>query len=711
MSDATSTHNEVGDVGGSVVQAATIHQVVLPQQPARRIPPRARQIPAVIGDFTGRVGEIAELDTLLDHLEHERPAPTAVVTGMAGVGKTTLAVSWAHRVERHFPDGILFADLSGHGPGSPLAPGRVLASFLQALGTPADQIPTDPDSQAALYRSSVAGRRVLVVLDNAATADQVRPLLPAAAGCLAVVTSRSALTGLAITGSTHRVALGLLTFAESTALIRSIIGATRADAETDAVNTLVVVCARLPLALRITSTHIAVRPHSSVADTIADIRENSDPLDALSAHDDERSAVRTVFDWSYARLSPAHARTFRRLGLHPGVEVGVHVAAVLTDTNVVTAYRHLEALAERHLVEPVGRKRYRMHDLLHAYAAHRAALDETEPERGTVVSDVLAWYAHTAITADRMLFPANPSLVVDPGETTAPLPLTDRDHALTWLTSELTTLQTALRQAAERRLHQATMGIASSMRFLFFRPRSYWPTRVWAESLAVTAAHACGDQTLEAGFLLRRANTRQQLDHWEKSDVDHYQAIELARWLADHGLLGDSLTGLGRTRVLQQRFADAERYFREALPLVKGRRNGYVEAVVHSNLSIVHARWGRFDEALQHAELALEFRRTAGSPAGIAYGLHHLAVARQGSDEHDIAIELCRRAVALHRAEAGEQQHLASVLETMSRSLEHKGDLAGAESCLAEAIAILTDLDQPRAQDLRRRLRTVKPPA
>ncbi|PSL53295.1 putative ATPase [Saccharothrix carnea] len=711
--DEAAVRNQIGGtVVGAVVQAGTIDQVVLYQQPQADVALVPRQLPAVVRDFAGRDAELAALDKILSPDSVTVEPMVVAVDGTAGVGKTSLVVWWARRVEQRFPDGTLFVNLRGYGPSAPVEAGLVLASFLQALGVAEDRVPADLDGQGALYRSLLAGRRVLVVLDNAASAEQVRPLLPATAGCAVIVTSRAVLTGLVVVDSARRLPLDLFRPEEAVGLATRVIGPDRVAAEPAAVVELVRLCARLPLAVRVAASRVAARPHTAVADVVADLVDEHDGLDALSATGDDRSAVRTVFDWSYTRLSAEHARTFRRLGLHPGTEFGMHAVAALTGLDRKTASRHLEVLADLHLVEPVAHGRYRLHDLLHAYAAHRARLDDTSEQRRAAVDAVVSWYARTAVEADRRVFAAHPSPDLGLTGDAAPMELADRGQGLAWLTVEHATLDAVQQQAGAHGAYREVMAVALAMRFLVFRSRVLWPARMRAESRGIDAARACGDRQVEATLLLWRGDTLQQMGEWDASDTDLHAALTLAGELGDDALYGKALSGLGLGRVRQQRFADAEPYYRRALPLVRGLPSGYYEAIVHANLARITTRLGRHREALDHAERELALRRTAGVPDGVAFALHNVARARQGLGEDQAAIDLCRQALALYLAEAGNDLYVAATLETLATSLRQVGDHEGAVRCLIEAVTVLTDLGDPHADVLRGRLsQDGQPPA
>ncbi|MGH3992524.1 MAG: NB-ARC domain-containing protein, partial [Pseudonocardiaceae bacterium] len=272
------------------------------------------------------------------------------MSGTAGVGKTALAIRWAHHVRAEFPDGQLHVNLRGYDPDQPMAPGDALAGFLRALGMPGHNIPLELDERAAAYRSLLDGRRMLVVLDNAATVEQIRPLLPGARSCLVVVTSRDAMTGLVARHGARRLDLDLLPPEDAVALLRALIGR-RVDAEPDAAATLAEQCARLPLALRVAAELATARPASSVTELVAELADEQRRLDLLDAGGDPRTAVSAVFSWSYQHLPADAARAFRILGLHPGPDVDPYATAALTDTSVERARSLLDLLTRAHLIQ------------------------------------------------------------------------------------------------------------------------------------------------------------------------------------------------------------------------------------------------------------------------------------------------------------------------------------------------------------------------
>jgi transcriptional regulator with XRE-family HTH domain len=330
---------------------------------------RPAQLPAGIRRFVGRCDQLRSLDSA--------DARAVIIDGPPGTGKTMLALRWAHHAVDRFPDGQLYVDLRGHSPHErPMEPRVALEEFLTALGLPANGIPGGVERSSALFRSLVADRKLLVVLDNAASAEQVRPLLPAAPGCVVVITSRERLSSVAARTDAVRVTLGVMTPADSVALIRRVIGDRRADAEPEAVADLAARCGYLPLALRIAAERVVAQPHYLVRDLVEEIDADG-RLNVLSTFDS--IAVRTVFDWSYRRLDADCARMFRLLGLHRGPDIDADAAAALAGLPLSAARVLLDRLAAVHLVQRLGDDQYQVHDLLREYAAELVTDSERLP--------------------------------------------------------------------------------------------------------------------------------------------------------------------------------------------------------------------------------------------------------------------------------------------------------------------------------------------
>ncbi|MER6762445.1 MULTISPECIES: ATP-binding protein [Amycolatopsis] len=720
MSDGAGFRNEAsGEVRGTVVQAGSIGQLSLAGTATGTGGSVARQLPSVVRDFTGRTEQVAALDALLP-AEAEPSSDGAVddagtggsvvisaVDGAAGIGKTTLAVWWAHRVQHLFPDGTLHTNLRGYGPGDPASPGEVLVGFLRALGLPGERIPTGTAEKAATFRSLLAGRRVLMVLDNANAAEQVRPLLPGTAGCVVVVTSRDRLTGLVVTEGAARLTLDLLSEPEAITLASGIVGQDRATAEPDAVRELVRCCGRLPLAVRIAAGY-ASGPDTTVAEVIAEMADERYRLDVLSREGDERAAVRAVFDWSYQQLDDERARVFRRLGLHPGPEFCAEAAAAVTGLDLPGARRVLGALAAAHLIEPVRRGRYRLHDLLRAYASHRAETDDPPEHREQARERMWQWYAHHAKTAHQVLFPAhcgwrpalNLEVRADPR-----IEFPDAARAWAWIESEQDNLVAVARDTDRHGRIPLTILLATAAAgFLYRLGRK--KRQLDLSRIALAAARRGGDRTVEAHALLDLGTTHWTVRQLREARSASLEGLGLARDLGNRELQAWALNDLGLVLLEQGQHAQARDRFLAALSLASGSQKGRLEGVVEGNLSDLCTGLGDYQQGLRHAERSLSLRRTAHDDQGEPFALHQIARTRQGLGDLREAIAQCENALAIephHRI----PQDTAGILDTLGACLRDTGHIDRAKSCWRDALALYDQYGHPRADDLRTSLRAL----
>ncbi|MEU5400814.1 BTAD domain-containing putative transcriptional regulator [Streptomyces sp. NPDC005963] len=422
-----------------------------PSTRPRQQAPRPAQLPPALATFVGRRAELGALDGGL-----AGPSVAAgidVVTGGAGTGKTALAVHWAHQVREHFPDGQLYVNLRGYAFGPPLAPYEALARFLRALDTDPERIPGTIDESAALYRSLLADRRVLVLLDNAHNAEQVRPLLPGSAGSLALVTSRDGLAGLTACDGARRLVLDVLPQTEAVELLARITGADRTRAEPRAAAELAAACGHLPLALGIAAGRLAERPHRTLAEHAAELQDSENRLTAFQIDGDATSALRVAFDLSYRALQPAPQQLFRLLGLAPDSCISTAAAAALSGSPIAGTRPVLEHLAAAHLVNPAGPDRYRLHDLLRCYAAERATAETGPAERAAARERLCSWYLHHAEAAARLLTPQRQPLPLTAvGPWYEPANFTTPAEARRWCEIEHSHLLEIVRYAAEHGL-------------------------------------------------------------------------------------------------------------------------------------------------------------------------------------------------------------------------------------------------------------------
>jgi tetratricopeptide (TPR) repeat protein len=679
-----------------------------------------RQLPAAVRDFTGRAGHLAALDALAppksghpnpeEHPSHKLGGPGAssvvitAVDGAGGIGKTTLALHWAHRNQDRFPDGTLHVNLRGYGPGTPATPSEALSGFLRALGVVARAIPPEVQEQSALLRSLLAGKRVLMVLDNARSPEQVRPLLPGTAGCMVLVTSRDSLTGLVVTDAAHRLTLDLLDIPEAHALVTGILGAQRAAVEPAAVAELVRLCSRLPLALRIAATRAAAHPHQRVADVVADLADDRTRLDILSETGDEHAAVRAVFDWSYQQLPPEQARLFRRLGLHPGPDLTLPAAAALAQQSPAETRPLLAALVGAHLIEPTAGGRYRFHDLLRAYAADQAHHHDTLDDRHQATESLLTWYTHTARTADHHLFPWSEQVPAVVAGRRHAHSIPGVDEAWAWLTSERTNILAALQHAADHQLDQHTIPLAHACHFL---GSAGSPQEAMdACSLAISATHRAGNRVQEVLLLIWRGELASLLSAWDQAKDDLDGAAALAEQLDDVKLQAWTLNDLGLFFLRRGQFDEALRWLDRALPLNRGIDTGQGEAIVEGNLSAAHTGLGHYQLALEHGERSLHLRRQIGDRVGETFALTRLAHAWRGLRAPEEAIRLCRDAIGIGRSSPiSRDQTVAAPLDVLATCLHDLGRTGDAIACWQEAATIYDDTGYPhRAAEVRQRL-------
>ncbi|MGM1058718.1 ATP-binding protein [Saccharothrix sp. Mg75] len=700
MVDGGVSNDMGGTIHGVSVQAGRIDQVVLPPSTEAVVAPQ--QLPAAVPDFCGRDAQVAALDALLAGSEPNAGGGAVVVAldGSAGVGKSTLAVWWAHRVQDRFPGGTLFVNLRGYGPSAPLSPHVVLTDFLTALGVAERRIPEGVEAQGALFRSLAAARRVLVVLDNAGSAEQVRPLLPGAAGSLALVTSRGALSELVVLEAVRRIAVDVLDAVDAVRLVEGVVGAARTGAEPDAVAELVGVCARLPLAVRVAATRVASRPFLSVADVVEEIREEQRGIIGLDGSWRGSGGVRSVFDWSYARLDPVHTRVFRLVGLHPVPEFGAHAVAALAALDLRSAMRALEELAEQHLIEPVDRRRYRMHDLLHDYAALRAELDEVPAGREEAVTRLAGWYAGVAVAADRWLFPRATSVPMPVEARDVSALVADREQAVGWLRRERTVLSAVQRMAVERNLHPVVVALGVASRHLWSGPQAWWSEGAEAVSRGVDAAMASGNVPAEVLLRDLKGHSHRGTGEFEAAEAEYRTVQGVAERTGNPDWHQWALSGLASLRRTQGRLEEADGFYRASWEIAVRVGDEVAEAMVLGNLSGVAAARGRFDEALDYAQRAWEWRSRNGDVLTIAYGRHQSATAWQGLGGHDMAIGLWEQVVDVYATHEDRKPQLAAVLEAMAGSLAATGRPVVAADRLRRAAGILSDLGDPRAGHL-----------
>ncbi|QQQ77177.1 tetratricopeptide repeat protein [Saccharothrix sp. 6-C] len=644
------------------------------------------QVPAAVVGFTGRAEHVRRLDGLLSRTDDRQPSPVAVITGTGGVGKTALAVHWAHRARDRFPDGQLYVDLRGYDPDLPVGPGDALSGFLRALGVDSRDIPRDLDERSAAFRSLLAGRRVLVVLDNARTAAQVRPLLPGSPGCLVLVTSRDSLRGLVAKDGATRLRLDLLPADEARDLLRALIG-DRAAADPRAAGVLAELCARLPLALRLAAELATGRPSASLADLVGELTREQDRLDRLDDDADPHAALRSAFSWSYRQLSPAVARVFRLLGAHPCHELGLAAVAALTGSDEAAARRHVDVLVRSHLVETTADGRFQMHDLLRAYARGLAAEVDAADGRAAALHALADHYVRVAAVAMGLFDPADPA---DPaGRRSAPAPTdpTTRADAVAWLEAERANLLAVAEHAARHGDAGHAEELTATL-WRYFHVRGHHDESLALHTHALVAGRRRADRVAEGAALTGLGVACERLGRYEEALRHHERAVAVGRETGDVSFTGRALKNLGVVLRRLGRHDESQRSFQEALAIARAIGNRRGEAGVLCSLALVHEASGRYEEALRHVERALAAVPDVDNDHALVdhlqanLGLVHLRLGRW-----EVAGKHLDEALAGARA-TGNRDLEAEVLDTLGELATAEGDPGRAVDHHHEALAL-----------------------
>jgi tetratricopeptide (TPR) repeat protein/transcriptional regulator with XRE-family HTH domain len=666
---------------------ATAHAVMLPGAVPSQLPPD-------IADFTGRalqVRKLVELFAVRDAGRRPAAVVVSMITGKPGVGKTTLAVHAAHRLAARFPDGQLFADLLGGGP-QPAAAGEMLGMFLRALGQAPDDVPDSVEERAARYRTMLAGRRMLIVLDNARDAAQVRPLLPGSQTCGVLVTSRQRLTGIP---GARPLELVVLERAEAMALLGRLIGDARVAAEPEAADDVVRACGGLPLAVRIAGARLAARLGWTVrtlADRLADQHRRLDELETGDL------AVRASFQVSYARQDAEHRRAFRLVGLVEGPDIGLLGAAALLDRSPELTSRVMEDLVDVHLMESPAPERYRMHDLLRLFATEQAIEEEPAERRDAALARLLDFSIAAAHHADELVRPgrirAKPARVPD-------VPVVfDGDAAAAWLEAERLGMLALVRQAAGGRAaiaERAGQLLESIHGFLDMR--GYWSDLERAALAVLEAATYHGDRRTESGarrVLGQVAWRRYRLD----DAVGHLQrGLELCRQVADLGAEeAYFLSTLGNVHCARGEYEQAIACYQRELALLDDGGDASV-AVTWGNLGVAYLGLSRQEDAIACWTRVLEIHRATGDRTGEAIDLNNLGDSYHQLARYREAIDLQRRSIEICQA-IGNRNSERHALIDLARTYRAVGRADRAASCCDQALSIVRELGEPHGEGI-----------
>jgi DNA-binding SARP family transcriptional activator len=652
------------------------------------------QLPLDAAAFIGRRAELDALDSMLvpDRQQDQGTARIAVITGTAGVGKTALAVRWAHDVRERFPDGQLFADMRGYAAGSPTRSADALARFLRALGVSGERVPSDVDDAAAAYRSLLADRRVLIVLDNVADAGQVRPLLPGGPGCAVVVTSRQRLDGLVAHDGARHLGLSVLSGTEARVLLDRALGSNRVAAEPHAATELAELCAYLPLALRVAAATLAGAPRRTIADYVGTLR-GGDRLATLAIDGDPRSAVRSAFDLSYAELDAPAREMFRLLGVAPGADVTTPAAAALADCAPEVAESLLRRLVTAHLVDEVAPDRFALHDLLRLYAAEQA---EVQDDITSALDRLITWYVHSARTAGRLIYPHIVRL--EGRDAAVPQPAvqvtyaTDL-HAAMWLDAERSNLVAIAEFAAQSGRDRTSWLLADALRGYFWYNRHGAEWLPMAET-GLAAAIRGRDERAEVAMRLNLAAANHCLARRPAAIEQYTTAKAIARrvgWIEAEEAI---LTNLGIAYADGGDLGAAVDSYRLALSLARSRRR---QAITLVNLGSTLHQMGRLHDAVRQHAAALDLARHANFAGGEASALQYLGYSEHALGDLPRALDHLTMALWVHRRTGNRHQEAQTLMDLAAVYLDEER-LVDAESFVERSLALCRERSDLQTQ-------------
>jgi len=688
---------------GGVGQGPADGSAAGPDQQAPVVP---AQLPLDVRGFAGRGGELARLDAVLREAAQQ---PTAVVisalSGAPGVGKTALALHWAHRVRDRFPDGQLYVNLRGFDlGGSVIGPGEAVRGFLDAFAVAPERIPASLDAQAALYRSRLAGRRVLVVLDDARDAEQVRPLLPGSPGCLVVVTSRNHLTSLVVNEGAHPLILDVLSITEARDLLARRVGRDRVTADPQAVQEIIARCARLPLALAIVASRAATYPDFPLAVLAAELRNIRGGLDALGGLG-PLADLRAVFSSSYHTLSAPAAALFRQLGLHPGPDIAAPAAASLAAAPIGPVRGLLAELTHAHLLTEHTPGRYTFHDLLRSYATELTHTLDPDTQRRAATHRMLDHYLHTAHTAALLLHPHRDPITLAPPQpaVTTAEHLTNHEQALTWFITEHSVLLAAIHHAATTGFDRSTWQLAWTLAD-YLEWRGHWDDSLATQLSALDATHRDADRPGQASTHGSLARAYLRLGCYDEAYTHLQQALDIRRELHDQTGQAHSHMSLADLFARQDRHREALGHAQHALDLfrVAGHMVGHARAL--NAVGWDHAQLSEYQQALTYCQQALTLLSELGDRRGQAATWDSLGYAHHHLGEHAEAAACYQHAIDLYR-EVGARYEEADTLTRLGDTHRTSGAIDAAHDAWQRALAILDHLRHPDADHIRTKLR------
>ncbi len=669
--------------------------------------PVPAHLPADIPSFTGRRHQLDRLDGVLAE-GLDGPTMAVVVSSIAGtpgVGKTTLAIHWAHHVRALFPDGQMYINLRGYDPReSTVDASDAVREFLDALGVPPQRIPAGLEARSALYRSILADKRVLILVDNARDSEQVQSLLPASPGSLVLVTSRDSLSGLIMAHGAHSLVLDAMTDAEARDLLVRRLGPERVRAEPEALSQIVALTARLPLALAVVAARAATSATLTLTAIVDQLRDASKRLDALSA-DETATDIRAVFSWSYRTLSTETGRLFRLLGLHPGPDVGTAAVASLCGLTVAQVRPLLAELTRAHLLTEHVSGRYTFHDLLRAYASDLAHSADSSEDRRAASERMLDHYLHSAQTADRLLDPTRLPLGTDPPrEGVTPEEHSGADQAMAWFTADRPVLIGLVGRAAAEAFDVQCVHLAWSL-MTFLDRKGHWRDVIANQLHALDSVRRLDDPSGEVRILRMLAIAHARLHKYDEARAHYIEALDLCRGRGVRGEDASIFRGLAYVLELEGRYPEALQYALKALASCRSIGDRLSEGYALNMVGWFRALLGQYAQALVLCEEALAIFAEVGEDGGQAAALDSLGYACHHSGDHRRAAASYEQALQIYRR-LGDLRFEADVLAHLGDAHEAAANVDAARDAWERAVKLFDELGHPDADHVREKLAT-----
>ncbi len=651
-----------------------------------------RRLPKDISDFTGHDELFRQLDALTDADRGE--TNIVVLTGMPGVGKTTLAVHWAHQRRHRFPDGQLYLNANAYGSGAPVEPVEALGRFLSALDVPAERIPVSVDERRDRLNQLLAGRRMLIVLDNVRDSGHARSLIPTSGTCVTLITSRTRLTALTIRDGARSLTISPFPDNDCLALLRRVIGTARAAAEPAALQALARLSGGLPLALRIIGERVAVRPRASIADLVEELSAHL--LDS-ECEDEEEASLRSAFAWSYDALGPEPARLFRLLGLYPGSSISPEAGGAMLGAGVDDAERLLNTLARVHFINHDTVRRYRFHDLLRLFAAERASREERVDEQRQAMRRLLDWYVLTTVNAAWVLAPDRPLVPDLPApEDVRPLAFNADAEAMKWCEAERGNIGAVTRWATAHGFHRHAWQIPGAIHEIFDRYGRQQDV-LHLHELALVSVRRDGHPVGEIGTLNNLAATYFMIHDYRRAAESFEACIQLARELGDTNAEIPCAHNLASVHLRMGNTGEAVRLSNQVLDACRKGSNASGEASALHRLGDAYRLMKRYDEAVTYYLDALAIRQRIGALRGQGVTHGEIAALYLETGQPELALEHCREALAMHDRTRDE----AARCDALTTMADIERALARYEDAVRDAKDAIT-LSDEMADDQRR---------